>query len=382
VRTERSDKESEGASKLTAGLLFVVALVAFGAIAYLGKTGAATGNYYYYYSSDDLIVGSGTSLTATEGASVTGTVATFTDPDSGATSAEYAATIDWGDSTTSTGTITGAGPFSVSGTHTYTDEGTYVVSVTIRDVDAGQGDLGVTSSVAVSDAQLTASCVTPVGAFTSFSGDVVTLTDANPLATSADFTATVNWGDSSSSAGNVSGGGPFTISGSHTYASLGSHTITVDTHDDGGSSASSSCQLVTFSFPSTGAFVLGNKTVAAAGPTTTVTWWSPKWSSRNSLTGGPASSSFKGFAAAVSALPTTSAATVCSGTWSTTPGSSPPPPGTAPTYMGVIVASKIATGASGRISGDYAKIVVVKTNPGYSGPSSIGTGTIVGTFCG
>jgi hypothetical protein len=375
-----------GGRQLAAGVLFVVALLAFGAIAYLGKTASATGNYYYYYSSDSPIAVSGTSFTATEGVGVTHTVATFTDPDAGATAAEYSATIDWGDGNTSAGAITGStgGPFTVAASHTYADEGTYVVGVTITDVDAGQGDAHGTSSVVVSDAALGASCAAPVASFTSFSGSLTTLSDANPLATVGDFTATIHWGDSTSSSGTVSGptGGPFTISGSHTYATLGNRTVTVDANDDGGSNASTSCQLVMFSFPSSGAFVLGDKTVAAAGPTTKVTWWSSKWSALNQLSGGAASSAFKGFAASVSALPTTSPANVCSGTWSTGGGSSPPPPGTVPQYMGVIVASKITKSPSGLVSGNYAKIVVVKTNPGYSGPSSTGTGTIVGTFCG
>ena len=61
--------------------------------------------------------------------------------------------------------------------------------------------------------------------------------DANPGATVADFTATIQWGDGSSSTGVVSGptGGPFTVSGSHTYVEEGSYTISVTVTDDGGS---------------------------------------------------------------------------------------------------------------------------------------------------
>jgi hypothetical protein len=86
---------------------------------------------------DESITASGTTFTATEGASFAGTVATFADPDTAATAAEYAATIDWGDgSATTSGVITGgAGSFNVSGTHTYTEEGGYRVTVTISDVD-------------------------------------------------------------------------------------------------------------------------------------------------------------------------------------------------------------------------------------------------------
>ena len=48
-----------------------------------------------------------------------------------------------------------------------------------------------------------------------FNDAVASFTDANPGATTADFTATINWGDATTSAGTVSGptGGPFTVSG-------------------------------------------------------------------------------------------------------------------------------------------------------------------------
>src|SRR6266576_2511539 len=70
------------------------------------------------------------------GAEVNGTVATFTDPDSSATASEYSATIEWGDGTSSSGTVSGSGgSFSVSGGHTYADEGTYPIAVKIADVD-------------------------------------------------------------------------------------------------------------------------------------------------------------------------------------------------------------------------------------------------------
>jgi hypothetical protein len=49
--------------------------------------------------------------------------------------------------------------------------------------------------------------------------------------------------------------------------------------------------------------------------------------------------------------------------------------------MGTVVTNKV-TKPSSTISGDTPKIVVVKTNPGYSPePDHHGTGTIVATFC-
>jgi hypothetical protein len=128
--------------------------------------------------------------------------------------------------------------------------------------------------------------------------------------------------------------------------------------------------------------LLGDLTVAAAGPSTTVTWWSDSWWSLNSLTGGIAPFSFKGFAGTVTTLPTTSPANVCGTTFTTLPGNSPPPTSGVPSYMGVIVASSV-TKSGNTISGSWGKIVVVKTDPGYQpSPGHPGTGTIVATFCG
>jgi hypothetical protein len=132
-----------------------------------------------------------------------------------------------------------------------------------------------------------------------------------------------------------------------------------------------------FAFPSRGVFVLGNTTAAAASPTTIVTWWASNWSSLNSLTGGPVNTSFKGFAGTLT--PVTPA---CGGTWNTGPGNSAQPVSGVPAYMGTLVASQI-TKSGNVLSGDTVKIVVVKTNPGYSSsPGHNGTGTIVATYCG
>jgi hypothetical protein len=138
---------------------------------------------------------------------------------------------------------------------------------------------------------------------------------------------------------------------------------------------------IVFAFPSTGAFALGDITVASATPTTTVTWWSDAWWTLNSLSGGTAHDSFKGFAADLTKLPTTNPADSCGTTFSTPPGNSTSPPTTVPSYMGVIVTSSANKNKKG-INGQWGKIVVVKTNDGYStNPGFAGTGTIVATFC-
>jgi hypothetical protein len=51
--------------------------------------------------------------------------------------------------------------------------------------------------------------------------------------------------------------------------------------------------------------------------------------------------------------------------------------------MGVIVATNAGQAPGSTVTGNYVKIVVVKTNPGYApSPENEGTGTIVASFCG
>lgn len=133
---------------------------------------------------------------------------------------------------------------------------------------------------------------------------------------------------------------------------------------------------IIFAFPARGAFVLGDRTVAAAGPATNVTFWGAQWSTLNALTGGSASPSFKGFADTPSSKPP-----ACGGTWTSEPGNSSSPVSTLPAYMGTIVSSSVGKSGSA-ISGNITKIVVVVTGPGYAAdPGHPGTGTIVATYC-
>jgi len=134
--------------------------------------------------------------------------------------------------------------------------------------------------------------------------------------------------------------------------------------------SSTSEPVIVFSFLATGSMVIGNLNAATGN---TVTFWGAEWAKVNSLSGGSAPNSFKGFAV--------TAPQSCGGSWTGDPGNSGGPPASVPSYMGVIASSTIVKSGS-NIVGDGPIIIVVKTNPGYGpSPGHAGTGTVVAIFC-
>jgi hypothetical protein len=107
-----------------------------------------------------------------------------------------------------------------------------------------------------------------------------------------------------------------------------------------------------------------------------VTFWGAHWASLNSLSGGAAPHSFKGFASSTDPNPA-----ACGGAWSSSTGNSSQPPNTIPSFITVIAASSI-TQSGGTISGNVSMLVVVQTDPGYQpNPGHPGTGTVVAVTC-
>jgi hypothetical protein len=75
----------------------------------------------------------GTALLAGPGSAVNGTLATVSVPPD-ALGTAFAATVDWGDGTSSAGTVTGSGSsYTISDRHTYTHSGRHVITVTLTD---------------------------------------------------------------------------------------------------------------------------------------------------------------------------------------------------------------------------------------------------------
>ena len=205
---------------------------------------------------DQQITAAPTAVAAVEGVAFNGQVATFTDPDPNAAAAEYTATVGWGDGGSSAAVITGptGGPFVVSGVHTYAEEGLASATVTISDVDNATIGATVHSPVTVADAPLTAGPGQTVNAVEGapFSGPIATFSDADPGGTVSDYTATIDWADGTTSAGVISGPGPFTVSGSHTYEEEGTYPVSVAVSDVGGATTSAPASLAVADAPLAG----------------------------------------------------------------------------------------------------------------------------------
>jgi hypothetical protein len=173
-------------------------------------------------------------ISATERTAFSGVVATFIDTGGPEVLADYSATIDWGDGTAPTaGTIGGGPTFTVTGSHTYAEEGSYVVSITVNHETTGTCIFETTATVA--DAALTASG-TPVSATEGavFNGNVASFTDTAGAENLSDYTALIDWGDGSTpTAGKIDGS--LNVSGSHTYPEEGTYTVTTTITDEGGS---------------------------------------------------------------------------------------------------------------------------------------------------
>jgi hypothetical protein len=209
-----------------------------------------------------------------------------------------------------------------------------------------------------------------------FTGTVAKFSDSDTPDGAHAYTATIDWGDGSSSAGTLvnDGVGLFHAVGTHTYAAEGPYPVDVriDSTETAGITVVAHSRAVVFSYTDGGAFAIGDR---GASIDDAVTFWSPQWNKVNSLSGGVAPVQFKGFVGS-------SSSPACGTGWSGRyTGNSPHPPSSVPGYTAAIVTSTV--GASGStISGNTVGMVVVRTKPGYGpSPGGIGTGTVVARIC-
>ncbi|HVX09559.1 MAG TPA: DUF4214 domain-containing protein [Pirellulales bacterium] len=183
-----------------------------------------------------LVATGGYSFTAVEGAlSATQRLATFSDPGILDPLNEYGATIDWGDgSSSSAGTVTynsSSQLFTVTGQHQYSLYGNYPIKVTLSN-DAAV-PVTVTASATVTDPPVQAIGGATVSAleYRPFASQQLALfTDPGGAESLSHYAATINWGDGTSSAGQIVSdptGTTFSVFGSHTYAVFGTYNPTV-----------------------------------------------------------------------------------------------------------------------------------------------------------
>ncbi len=155
----------------------------------------------------------------------------FTDPDTTLTASDFTATVHWGGLAAVNTSADGSGNVSVvadNGGWDVVGKDTYYVGVaTVRSVTVTDSDGRVF-----------------------YSPGLFHFTDADPLATAADFSATVNWGDGVSN--NLTDGdnavyvvadpaGGFDVLGNHIYGThIRNGTFSVSVTDDGGATANAS----------------------------------------------------------------------------------------------------------------------------------------------
>lgn len=198
-----------------------------------------------------LSTGTSASINAHTGASFTDSVGSFTDTNPTATPSQFTASINWGDGAAATaGTITqpgGAGTaFLVTGSHTYTHAGSYTITTNITGADGTTTVL--TDTATITDAAVTGSVNNFSASAGVSTGNIVlaTITDPNPYATVSDLYAFLpanGWGDSTPTTatpltiteiGATSTDSYFEITGSHTYAAVGSYPMNISVTTSGG----------------------------------------------------------------------------------------------------------------------------------------------------
>ncbi|HEY6539299.1 MAG TPA: choice-of-anchor Q domain-containing protein, partial [Ktedonobacteraceae bacterium] len=178
---------------------------------------------------------SGTMVSATEGSAFSGVIATGT---ANGISSSLTASITWGDGTRSTVTVTPApdGSYSISASHTYAEEGQETISISVSDSNGHSAS--TTSQASVSDAPLTLKQFVAGQVKHLVVGLGAHFTDADPAGQASDYTATITWGDGTTSKVTVYKnplGQGFVLAGLHSYAHKGTYSVTLTVTDQGGS---------------------------------------------------------------------------------------------------------------------------------------------------
>ncbi len=165
----------------------------------------------------------------------------------------WTVTVQWGDGQTSSFTTTSTGP--LTDTHTYTTVGDETITETIAEA---YGDTEIVSfpiDVIEPAVVLTGVPVSAMMGESTGSVPVATFTDPAGALPATDYTATIDWGDDTSSAADTityaSGTGIFTVYGTHTYTAAGSYTLTVTVGHSGALTATTTTTATLSGSPAT-----------------------------------------------------------------------------------------------------------------------------------
>ena len=172
-------------------------------------------------------------------------IATFITGNTKATPASFTATVNWGDGTYVSGSnvsidkVKGAtGKFQVLAGHTYTMPGEYPLAVTVSSVGGSQLVLSSTVNLSAGSIGISGTDLAiPGGVLTN--KPVATFSDNGPAPAASIYSASINWGDGIVSTGTVTGKGtgPFTIRGSHSYATNADYTVSATVARTGSAAA-------------------------------------------------------------------------------------------------------------------------------------------------
>jgi hypothetical protein len=189
------------------------------------------------------IIVKGTALSGTEGKTISGSVATFTTTRTAAAAADYTASINWGDGTTSAGPVVkdSTGHFHVNGSHAYGDQSTgtgFRVTVTISRTGASDTLIGSTAKVAGVPIDTPSSRTNPASVNVSKTFVLGTFRDQNPVNTNAGaYVATITWGDGTTSVAtfvrlsSTAKGSIWQVRAAHKYTSKKTFKPVIRVHD-------------------------------------------------------------------------------------------------------------------------------------------------------
>lgn len=205
----------------------------------VGVGGSTSSTTSTAFVTDAPIAARGLPIVAPEGP-FTGRVASFTDKNPAGQASEFTAVIDWGNGQSSPGVVSAdpLGGFVVTGSTNYA-VGAFPISVTI--LSKGGSKAATKNTATIADAPLTgAALAVETTEVTPKVLNVATVADTYVGGKVSDLIALINWGDGTTSAGQIitTPAGVWVVQASKSYGQSGNYTIQTTVTSLGGSTVS------------------------------------------------------------------------------------------------------------------------------------------------